>query len=101
MLRTSARRFGTKWWTKYIDGVNPDDPPRRELAELLRTNRIDPYKLPKELYDDYRRYYLTELNWLSNGDTTKAWQGVVTKRKHAIADMQSQFPLEKSFSFVF
>jgi hypothetical protein len=95
MIRCSRLSL-TRWWHKYIDGVNPDDPPRRQIAEYFRTAKIDPYKLPKELYDDYRRYYLTELNWFTQGKSPEAWQNVRNKRKHQISDLKHSYPLETS-----
>ena len=90
----------TSWWHKYIDGINPDDPPRRQLSAFFRETEIDPYKLPKELYDDYRRYYLTELHWSVQGKETDAWKNVLSKRKHHIYDLKCIYPLDNSSSVV-
>ncbi len=88
----------TRWWHKYIDGMNPDDPRRRQIAGYFRNTQIDPYKLPKELYDDYRRYFLTELNWIAAGKPAEAWANVVQRRRHEISDLRRMYPLETSLS---
>ncbi|CAL1132127.1 unnamed protein product [Cladocopium goreaui] len=51
-------RYFTNWWQKWVDGKNPDNPKNALVSRLLRQEFIDPYKIPRDELEDFRRQYL-------------------------------------------
>ena len=80
-----------------MEGRNPDDWPRADTASFFRAQGLDPLKMKKELLDDYRRFYLTEMNWHAEKPEAPreekrqaAFQRLAAKRFVQLEELRSQ-----------
>ena len=91
------RRLFTSWWTKYVDGRNPDDWARADTAKFFRQQGIDPYLVKKEALDDFRKYYLTEINWFvaesADNKQQLAFENLAKKRQQQLTEYRQDYPL--------
>ena len=99
MMILRQRRFFTSWWQKYVDGRNPDDWARADTAKFFRIHGIDPYLVKKEALDDFRKYYLMEMNWFV-GETAEnkqqlAFENLAKKRQPQLLEFRGEYPLAK------
>mmetsp|Transcript_96754 Transcript_96754/g.216621 ORF Transcript_96754/g.216621 Transcript_96754/m.216621 type:complete len:130 (+) Transcript_96754:64-453(+) len=58
----------TNWWQRSVDGVNPDNPNYAAVAAFLRAEGIDPYRLPRDELDEFRKNFLTQLRWFAKAE---------------------------------
>jgi len=90
------RRFFTSWWQKFVEGKNPDDWARADTAIFFRAEGIDPILLKKELLDDFRKYYLTEMNWFipetAENRREIAFANLKRKKAPVLEELKREFP---------
>jgi hypothetical protein len=93
-----TRQANTKWWYRYIDGLNPDDPPRKELSKFFRSENINPYSMSREIFDDWRKKYLQEFNWYVKTGSTRDEKYVEATRLIKEKKQKELEKLKKSYS---
>lgn len=63
LARGIQRRCFTSWWAKWVEGVNPENPSARTVFRYLKAESIDPYLLPRDQLDLFRKYFLMKRNY--------------------------------------
>mmetsp|Transcript_127387 Transcript_127387/g.407731 ORF Transcript_127387/g.407731 Transcript_127387/m.407731 type:complete len:136 (-) Transcript_127387:64-471(-) len=92
------RRTFTNWWHKWVDGKNPDSPPAVVVSKFLRSEGIDPYRLPRDELEDFRNKFLMEARWFAkaeddDGKYGEACELLKAKRSAILDQWRDQHPL--------
>eukprot|EP00933_Yihiella_yeosuensis_P010697 TRINITY_DN117494_c0_g1_i1.p1 TRINITY_DN117494_c0_g1~~TRINITY_DN117494_c0_g1_i1.p1 ORF type:complete len:140 (-),score=19.28 TRINITY_DN117494_c0_g1_i1:151-570(-) len=95
------RQSFTSWWHKWVDGKNPASPNASRLSNFLRQEGIDPYLLPRDEIEDFRKKYLTVLNWDESvkkvedeeGQAEKAWELLQQKKGNLLTKWKGLYKL--------
>ena len=95
--RAAQRRLFTSWWHKYVYGRNPDDWPRADTAMFFEAQGIDPISVGKEVIEDYRRYYMTEMNYFAPEGSREdkrpgAFARLAQKRRVQLRELRESCP---------
>ncbi|CAJ1452807.1 unnamed protein product [Effrenium voratum] len=98
--------FGTA--TKpWVDGKNPDNPQAAEVSDWLREQKIDPYLIPRDEIEDWRRQYLMRKHYPEyDVDKTKPeaeqqaeaedpWGRLCKRKGHVVQRWQRMYPLSE------
>ncbi|KAF4674916.1 Gamma-aminobutyric acid receptor-associated protein-like 2 [Perkinsus chesapeaki] len=99
---TSSRSFSS-WWHKWVDGTNPEDWTRKATANFLRSQKIDPYILEQADLENWRRWFMTEVQYFA-GDREavplkerieKARELAASKHQAKLDKLRRHYPLEQ------
>eukprot|EP00931_Biecheleriopsis_adriatica_P004485 TRINITY_DN106143_c0_g1_i1.p2 TRINITY_DN106143_c0_g1~~TRINITY_DN106143_c0_g1_i1.p2 ORF type:complete len:139 (+),score=22.12 TRINITY_DN106143_c0_g1_i1:1-417(+) len=95
---SERRRPFTNWYKKWVDGQNPSSPNAAAVARLLRSEGVDPYLIPRDELEDFRKQYLTQLNWFAKAEDQRekedeAWTKLQEKKGHLVARWKGMYKL--------
>ncbi|CAJ1402884.1 unnamed protein product [Effrenium voratum] len=104
--KVQVRSF-TSWWHRWVDGKNPDNPQAAEVSDWLREQKIDPYLIPRDEIEDWRRQYLMRKHYPEyDVDKTKPeaeqqaeaedpWGRLCKRKGHVVQRWQRMYPLSE------
>lgn len=59
--------FGTRWWQKWVYGLNPLNTVRQKTARLFEQDGVNPLLLEKGDVERFEKFWLTENLYFSKG----------------------------------
>ncbi|CAE8611094.1 unnamed protein product [Polarella glacialis] len=95
LAQLERRQPFTNWWHRWVDGKNPDSPNGAAVARFLREEGVNPYMVPRDELEDFRKHYLTQLNWFAKAEgearEAEAWGILKEKKGHVLVKWQSLY----------